>query len=352
MQVGIIGLKFAGKTTLFNVITGASQPTGQGGVDPHRAVGTVPDPRLDYLSGLYKPRKTVHAQIEWVDVPGFDPGSPGADGVREATRFLEHARRVDALALVVRGFDGGYGNPDPAGDLVTVALELILADLQIVERRLEKLRKEQRLKGKLEQPLEPALFERFLQQLEAERPLRELELTADERRAVSGYSLLTLKPLIVVINHAEGQAPAPEVLAAARAVGAEVVALSAAVEAELMALDPADAQEYLAALGVTEPAAHRMIVAAYRALDQHSFFTVGPDECRAWTVARGARAPTAAGVIHSDLERGFIRAEVCAFADLQAAGSHGAAKSAGKVRLEGKSYVVQDGDIIEIRFSV
>jgi len=351
VQVGIIGLKYAGKTTLFNVITGAGLPVGQGGVEPHRAMGTVPDPRLDTLSELYQPKRTVHVQIEWVDVPGFEPGA-GHDGAREATRFLEHARRVDALAQVVRCFDGGYGEPDPAGELATVALELILADLQIVEKRLEKLEKELRLKGKTEQPLEPALFERFRSHLESERPLRELELNADERRVVVGYALLTLKPLIVVLNHAEGEQPAAEVLAAAREAGAEVLSLCAAVEAELAELAPEEAAEFLADLGVSEPAAHRMIRAAYGALDLQSFFTVGPDECRAWTVRRGALAPTAAGVIHSDLERGFIRAEVCAYDELMAHGDHAAAKAAGKVRLEGKSYPVQDGDIIEIRFNV
>ncbi len=351
MQVGILGLKYAGKTTLFNVTTGAGLPVGQGGVDPHRAMGLVPDPRVDLLSDLYKPKRTVHVQIEWVDVPGFEPG-PEHDGAREATRFLEHARRVDALAQVVRCFDGGYGPPDPAGELATVGLELILADLQIVEKRLEKLQKEMRLKNKIEQPLEPGLFERFKTHLEGEHPLRELELNADERRTIAGYSLLTLKPMIVVLNHAEGEEPDSDAVAAANEAGAEVLSLCASVEAELSELDPADAAEFLADLGVAEPAAHRMIRAAYGALDLHSFFTVGPDECRAWTVRRGALAPTAAGAIHSDLERGFIRAEVCAYDDLVAHGDHSAAKAAGKVRLEGKGYEVKDGDIIEIRFNV
>lgn len=351
MQVGIIGLKFTGKTTLFNIVTGAGLPTGQGGVDPNRAIGTVPDPRLDRLSAMYEPKRTIHARIEWVDCPGFEPGA-GADGAREATRFLEHARKVDALAQVVRCFDGGFGSPDPAGELATVSLELILADLSVVEKRLEKLAKESRIKGKAEQPLEPPLFERLKNQLEAEQPLRGLEFNNDERKLLSGYQFLTLKPLIAVLNHAEGEPPTDEVLAAAREAGAETVTLSAAVEEELAELPPEDAAEFLADLGVTEPAAHLMIRAAYAALDQHSFFTVGPDECRAWTVRRGALAPTAAGAIHSDLERGFIRAEVCAYEDLIAAGTHAAAKAAGKVRLEGKQYEVHDGDIIEIRFNV
>ncbi len=351
MQVGIIGLKYTGKTTLFNVITGAQLATGQGGVEPHRAMGTVPDGRLDHLATLYRPRRVTHAQVEWVDVPGFD-AEPGYGEHREATRFLEHARRVDALAQVVRCFDGGYGDPDPAGELTTVALELILADLQIVERRLERLHKERRLKGRLDQPLELGLLERFRSHLEAERPLRELALTPDEKRLVSGYSFLTSKPLLAVLNHAEGRPPAAEIVVRAERAASAVVVLCAAVEAELAALDPQEAPDFLAALGVSEPASHRMIRAAYQALDLTSFFTVGPDECRAWSVPRGAPAPVAAGAIHTDMERGFIRAEVCAYADLVAAGNHAAAKAAGKVRLEGKGYAVQDGDIIEIRFSV
>ena len=351
VRVGILGLKFSGKTTLFNVITGAGLPTGQGGVDPNRAMGTVPDSRLDVLTDLYQPKRKVYVQIEWVDVPGFDPG-PGHEGGREATRFLEHARRVDTVAQVVRCFDGGYGAPDPVGELATVSLELIIADLQIVEKRLEKLRKELRLKGKTEQPLEPGLFERFKTHLESERPLRELELGADEHRAIAGYSLLTLKPLMVVLNHGEDEEPDAKAVAAAEEAGAEVVSLCIKMEEELAELEPEEAAEFLADLGVEEPAAHRMIRASYAALDLHSFFTVGPDECRAWTVRRGAHAPTAAGVIHSDLERGFIRAEVCAYDDLIEAGDHAAAKAAGKVHLEGKGYEVHDGDIIEIRFNV
>ncbi len=173
MEVGIVGLKFTGKTTLYNVVTGAGLPTGQGGVDPHRAIGKVPDARLEHLAQLYRPKRVVHAQVEWVDVPGFASGAT-TDGAREATRFLEHARRVDALAQVVRCYDDGYGAPDPVGELTTLALELTVADLQIVENRLERLERERRIKGKLASPLEPQMMERFRAHLEAEHPLREL----------------------------------------------------------------------------------------------------------------------------------------------------------------------------------
>lgn len=351
MQIGIIGMKFTGKTTLFNAITGAGLPTGQGGVEPHRAVGRIPDPRLDFLTGMFKPKRTVHAAVEWVDVPGFQGGA-GPDGGREGTKFLEHGRKVDALAQVIRCFGGGYGEPAPMAELESLALELALADLQVVENRLERLAKEKIRMGKVANPLEPPCFERLREQLENDRPLRDLEFNADELKLMAGFSFLTLKPLIVVLNHGEGDEPPADVAEFARKAGAEVVALCASVEEELAQLDPGEAAEFLADLGIAEPALGRMIHAAYGALDLQSFFTVGPDECRAWTVRKGATAPEAAGAIHSDLQRGFIRAEVTAYDDLVAAGSMHAAKAANKVRLEGKAYEVRDGDIIEIRFSV
>lgn len=351
MQVGLIGPKFTGKTTLHNVITGGSRPTGQGGVDPHLAAGPVPDDRLDRLAAMFKPKRTVYASTTWVDIPGY-AGGVGADGAREAVRFLEHGRKVDALAQVVRCFDGGYGPPDPHGELENLALELTLADLQIVENRLERLTKDKARLGKVANALEPPLMERFKVQLEAGSALRELELTPDEAKLAVGYAFLTSKPMIIVLNLEEGTAPDAALLDAAAKAGAAVVPLCARVEAELGELSAAEAAEFLAALGIAEPALGRMIRAAYAALDLQSFFTVGPDECRAWTVRRGSPAPVAAGVIHTDLQRGFIRAEVTAYDDLIACGDMAAAKAANKVRLEGKSYVVQDGDIIEIRFSV
>ena len=351
MQIGIIGVKFTGKTTLFNVITGAGLPTGQGGVDPHLAVGRVPDPRLDRLTEMFHPKRTVHATIEWVDIPGFQGGAV-ADGGREATRFLEHGRKVDALAQVIRCFNGGYGEPDPAGELESMALELALADLQIVENRLEKLEKEKTRMGKVANPLEPPMMERFREQLENDRPLRDLELNSDEIKLSAGYTFLTLKPMIVVLNHEEGEEAPAGVLAAAKAAGAQTVSLCAGVEEELAELEADEAAEFLADMGVAEPALNQMIRASYGALHLQSFFTVGEDECRAWAVRKGSLAPVAAGVIHSDLQRGFIRAEVTAYDDLMASGSMSAAKQANQVRLEGKGYEVQDGDILEIRFSV
>lgn len=351
VQVGIIGLKYTGKTTLFNAITGSQRATGQGGVDPHRAVGAVPDPRLDRLSAMFRPRRQVNAQIEWTDIPGFDPGVT-ADGGRAATRFLEHGRRMDALVQVIRCFDGGFGPANPFAEMDTLALEATLADLEIVERRLERLARDRRRMGKRLPALEPELMERFREQLEAGRPLRDLPLTPDERSLVLGYSFLTLKPLITVLNHGEGEELPAAVVERAHQDAVAVVALSAAIEEELAVLPPDEVREFLHALGIAEPAVARMIRAAYAALDLTSFFTVGADECRAWRVRRGTRAPQAAGVIHSDMERGFIRAEVVAYDALIAAGSLAAAREAGRLRLEGKTYEIEDGDVVEVRFNV
>lgn len=351
MQIGIFGVKFTGKTTLFNVITGAGLPTGQGGVEPHLAVGKVPDLRLEKLTEMFNPKRTVFTSVEWVDIPGFQTGA-SSDGGREATRFLEHGRKVDALVQVVRCFDGGYGTPDPEGEMETMALELSLADLQVVENKLERLEKEKNRMGKIANPLEPPMFDRFRQQLEDDKPLRDLELTPDEVKMASGYTFLTAKPLIVVFNTSEGEEAPESAMAIAQNNGAEVVSLSAAMEEELAELSTEEAAEFLEDLGITEPAMNLMIRAAYGALKLQVFFTVGPDECRAWPVRKGSFAPEAAGVIHSDLQRGFIRAEVTPYEELIAAGSMSAAKASNAMRVEGKGYQVKDGDILEIRFSV
>lgn len=374
MQIGIVGAKYTGKTTLFQAVTGLRGGNGGRG-QPQRAVAEVPDPRLDRLSALFQPRRTVRAQIEWVDVPGLALGggalngpTPDGGGVARAgagggpsgsadeaapaaVRVLEHARRVDALVQVVRCFEDGAGPAAPAGELDDFAAELVLADLQVVENRLERLAKERQKGVQSGAAIELAVLERARAWLEEGRPLRELDLTAEQRRAVAGFSFLSLKPLIVVLNGPESGV-SPELVAAARARGGEVLDLCAKLEDEIAQLPAEDRGEFLEHLGIGEPALGRMIRAAYGALGLQSFFTVGEDECRAWTVRQRALAPEAAGVIHSDLERGFIRAEVCAYETLVAAGSLGAAKKANQVRLEGKGYEVQDGDVVSIRFSV
>jgi len=349
VQIGILGFKFTGKTTLFNAVTGSDQPVGQGGVEPHLAVGRIPDPRLDVLSDMFKPKRTIHATVEWVDVPGFEPTAPGGAG--EATRFLEHARRVDALAQVVRCFDNGIEEPAPVDEIESLALELIIADLQIVENRIERLEKDRARKGKVDNPLEPPLMMRFKERLDESLPLRDLDLSADEIKLSSGFSLLTLKPMILVLNSSEDGVD-EAIVTAARETGAEVVDMCAKVEAELSELPEEERGEFLADLGIEEPAAHRMARSAYSAMGLHSFFTVGEDECRAWPVRKGAPAPEAAGIIHSDLERGFIRAETCSYEDLVAAGGLSEVKKLNQMRLEGKAYEVKDGDVLNIRFSV
>jgi len=349
VQIGILGFKFTGKTTLFNAVTGSDQPVGQGGVEPHLAVGRIPDPRLDVLSDMFKPKRTIHATVEWVDVPGFEPTAPGGAG--EATRFLEHARRVDALAQVVRCFDNGIEEPAPVDEIESLALELIIADLQIVENRIERLEKDRARKGKVDNPLEPPLMMRFKERLDESLPLRDLDLSADEIKLSSGFSLLTLKPMILVLNSSEDGVD-EAIVTAARETGAEVVDMCAKVEAELSELPEEERGEFLADLGIEEPASHRMARSAYSAMGLHSFFTVGEDECRAWPVRKGAPAPEAAGIIHSDLERGFIRAETCSYEDLVAAGGLSEVKKLNQMRLEGKAYEVKDGDVLNIRFSV
>ncbi len=349
MRIGIIGVKYTGKTTLFNAITGQSLPTGQGGVEPHRAVAQVPDPRLDHLTEIFRPRRTVPAQVEWVDIPGFQLDA--AAGGREGTRFLEHGRRVEALALVVRCFDAGLGAPRPGGEMEAVDTELALADLQVVENRRERLARDRQKMGRLANPGEAELLARFQAHLEQGRPLREMALTPEESKLISGFGFLTIKPLLTVLNGPEEGVPA-SVSALATARGGETLELCAKLEEEIAQLAPAERLEFLAGMGIAEPALHRMIRASYRALGLRSFFTVGEDECRAWTLRAGALAPEAAGVVHSDMERGFIRAEVCTFEDLAAAGSLAAVRKNNRLRLEGKAYEVQDGDVLSIRFSV
>jgi GTP-binding protein YchF len=342
VRIGIVGARLAGKTTLFNSITGQALPTGQGGVEAHRAVAEVPDPRLARLSAMFRPRRTVPAQVEWVDIPGLDLG-PGGNG----RGFLEHGRRMDALVLVARGFDDGLGAPQPAVEKEALAAELALADLQVVENRLERLVKERQKVGKRFDAAELELLEGFRTHLEQGRPLRELELDAAQRRLIVGYSFLTLKPLLDVLNLPEGRGDSAR--PASRNGSIEICAK---VEAEIAQLPEQERAQYLAELGIDEPALHRLIRAAYAALGLQSFFTVGEDECRAWTVRVGALAPEAAGVVHSDLARGFIRAEVCTYEELIAAGGLSAVKRANQLRLEGKGYVVRDGDVLSIRFAV
>jgi hypothetical protein len=359
MELGITGLPQTGKTTLFNALTGEHAETGgySTGKESHIAVVKVPDERLDVLTGMFHPKKTVPADVRYVDVAGIVKGV----GKDSRAGMLSALRSVDALLHVVRAFDSDAvpepdGGVDPIRDAGDFDLELILADMDVVDRRLERLAKDLRV-GKKEGERENELLLKCRDALDAEQPLRELELPPEEEKLLRGFQFLTRKPIVVVVNVGEKQLGesgylASEVQRLAKRPNTEVVVLCAEVEMEVSRLDAADQPIFLEELHIVEPAVRRLIRVSYQLLSLLSFFTVGPDEVRAWTIHRGALAPEAAGVIHSDLERGFIRAEVIAYDDLISSGSIAHGRDKGVLRLEGKTYPVKDGDILNIRFSV
>ena len=322
-DIGLVGVPFSGTSTLFTALTRAGAHGGQA----NQAVVSVPDPRVGVLTELERSRKTVYAQVRFVDVPG---------GVSSA-QALAKLREVDALAVVVRCFGP---DADPARDLASVRAELLLADLAVIETALEKAEKKSRVNPGVE--AEP--LRRAKAALDAETPLRDAELAASHVVALRGIAPLTLKPEIVVANLEEGADVPPEL--------GDAIGVWASIEAETAEMEPDEARTLLEEFGVKEPGLERVIAGCYRALDLITFLTTGEDETRAWEVRRGATAPEAAGAIHTDLQRGFIRAEVVPYDDLAAAGSLEAAKSAGKVRVEGKEYVVQEGDVLHVRFAV
>jgi len=346
MKAGLVGYAQSGKTTLFNALTGLHK--GGAGGRGHVNLGAikVPDPSIDKLSSMFRPKKTTFAEMQFVDVPG-----PAGKGTGLDADSLRALAEVDAFCLVVRGFPGLDGTPaDPVREFVDFDAELVLHDLAIVEKRLDRLRKEHG-KGTGEYHE----LERLHGHLDPGLTLRTMKWSDAEEKELAHYGFLSRRPLLVCVNAAEADAAAPAppaVVEAARQRGAEVLSLCASVEAEIADLDPAEQPEFLASLGLSEPARARFIRAAYGLLDLISFFTVGEDEVRAWPIRRGDRAPRAAGRIHSDLERGFIRAEVVHYDDFVALGSESKARTEGKLRLEGKEYVVKAGDILNIRFSV
>jgi GTP-binding protein YchF len=358
MKAGIIGLASVGKSALFQLLTGAPAPAHGGRPEPRLGIARVPDPRVEALASLFHPRKTTHATVEYVDVPGV------AKGEGSALVDLPALRGVDALVHVVRAFESDTaphpdGSVDPLRDAKMLDLELFLADLSAVDRRLEKLEANIKKANKAEDVAERTLFHGLKQHLEAERPLREVAFSDEERRRLRNYSFLSEKPILLAVNlgedrirDASGFLQASGLQAFAERPRTAVVAVSAPIEAEMAALDAEDAKAFRADLGLLEPGLDRVIRTSYALLGLVSFLTAGEDECRAWTIREGTRAPQAAGAIHSDIERGFIRAEVVGFDDLMKAGSLAACRDAGLLRLEGKDYPVRDGDVINFRFNV
>jgi ribosome-binding ATPase len=346
MKVGLVGFAGSGKTTVFNTMTGLAVPTGYGG---ELRLGTVkvPDERIDALSRIYSPKKTTYAEIVFCDVPG----EHGAERKGLSRKALQQIRDQEVLCLVLRAFPNPAldTDPDPAADLEAFQTECVLADLDIVEKRIDRAKKE-----KID-PLELAAFHLMKETLERELPLRSLPPAALNRDYLKGYGLLTDRPLMIALNRSEQEAAQPmppalvDRLSQLHAAG---LVLSASVEAEIAAMDPGDRAAFLEDLGLKESALTRFIRTAYGLLDLVSFFTVGEDEVRAWPIRRGTTARQAAGRIHSDLERGFIRAEVIPYRVFLEHGSEHAVKEAGRLQVEGKDYVVGDGDIMHIRFNV
>ncbi|MFN3741554.1 MAG: redox-regulated ATPase YchF [Anaerolineales bacterium] len=353
MKLGIIGLPQAGKTTIFNALTRGHAPitASAGRLEIHTAVVDVPDERVNRLSALFKPRKTIYAKVTYADIGGLEGGSASRGGL--SGPLLNQLAQMDGFLHVVRCFEDENvphpaGSVNPERDVESMLGELLLNDLILVERKLERLAEERR-KGGTEKAInerQTALFTRLHQALEAGTPLRALELSPEEQRELSSFGLLTRKPILTVFNLGEGQAP-PELKLDHPSLG-----LQGKLEMELAQLPPEDAAVFMAEYGIPELGLARVIRLSYELLQLQSFFTVGEDEVRAWTVRRGATALQAAGVIHTDLQRGFVRAEVVAYEDLIALGSLAEARARGKLRLEGKDYLVKDGDIIHIRFNI
>lgn len=363
MKIGIVGLPNVGKSTMFNAITNAGAECANYPfctIEPNIGVVPVPDERLDVLTKMYKPQKTTHAIVEFVDIAGLVKGASKGEGL--GNKFLSHIREVDAICQVVRCFEDSNivhvdGSIDPLRDIETINLELIFADLETIEKRIEKAKKMMKADKKYEKEVE--LFERIKAKLEEGYSARTIDFTDEEVDIVNSSMLLTMKPILYVANISEEQLTNVEndenvqkVRKYAENENAEVIPLCVKIEEELTVLEGEDKIEMLHELGLEESGLDKVIKASYDLLGLMSFLTAGEPEVRAWTIKKGTKAPVAAGKIHSDIERGFIRAEIVSFNDLIREGSMQAAKEKGLVRSEGKDYIMQDGDIVLFKFNV
>ena len=359
LRAGLIGFPSSGKTALFQLLTSAREaPRPAGRQEANVGVSRVPDERLDKLTALFNPKKHVPATVEFADMGGASAGGRGG-----AAALLDVAafRNADALLHVVRMFRDpavphAAGSIDPARDVRTMEDELILADLGVVERRLERLERDLKKGGTADVKKEQEILQRCRESLEQGRPLRDLDLPAEDARRLRGFQFLSSKPLLIVLNLDEADLPQADRAAELAGIGefvkgrhTRVVPICAKIELEIAQLDPADAVAFMADLGLKESGLDRVIRASYDLLGYISFFTVGEDENRAWSIPRGTNAQNAAGEIHTDIQRGFIRAEVCRYDDLLKRGSIGACRDNAELRLEGKEYIVADGDVINFR---
>lgn len=359
MKIGIIGLPMVGKTTLFNLLTNSHVEANSGKVEAVTAIGTIPDARVDYLSTLYNPKKTTHARIEFVKIPALVKGASKGEGSGNA--FLNEVRNVDALIFVNRSFENSAiphvaGEINPLRDFLTINDELLFSDLAVIEKRIEKINSSKKTLNQHGHEL--PILQKCQEVLENEGNIAQLDLTTEEDALIRGYAFFTQKPMIVVLNMTDEQLntdqypkkDAFETHLAEKKI--PLAKVSAAIEIEINQLDEIDKELFMTELGITESGVNKIAKATYQRLGLISFFTVGDDEVRAWTIKKGSKAPKAARAIHTDIERGFIRAEVVTFQALHEQQSMKACRQAGLVRLEGKDYLVLDGDIINFRFNV